>query len=81
MSAASLDLLSTDTRRKLLDDDADLMGTIEVARLLGVSRQRVLLLAKRGDFPAPLVVLSMGNVWRGVNSRAWAASRAARDPR
>lgn len=51
--------------------DADLMGTAEIAALLGISRQRVLKLAQREDFPAPLAVLSMGKVWRGSKVRQW----------
>lgn len=51
------------------------MGTSEIAALLGVSRQRVLVLAKHGDFPPPVAVLKMGNVWRGEDIRRWAASK------
>lgn len=61
-----------------MGDDADLMGTAEVAALLGVSRQRVLKLAEKPDFPRPLAVLSMGKVWRGSQIRLWAKARAAR---
>jgi predicted DNA-binding transcriptional regulator AlpA len=52
-------------------DDADLMGSAEVAALLGVSRQRVLQLASRPDFPRPVAVLRMGQVWRGSDIRRW----------
>jgi len=41
--------------------------------LLGVSRQRVLKIAEREDFPRPLAVLRMGNVWRADDVRRWAA--------
>lgn len=52
----------------------ELMGTAEVAALLGVSRQRVLqLLAEREDFPRPVAVLSMGKIWNGDEVRRWAA--------
>ncbi len=54
------------------DDDADLMGTAEVAAHLGLSRQRVLKLAQGTGFPKPLAVLTMGKVWRGSDIRAWA---------
>lgn len=54
-----------------MTDDADLMGTAEVAALLGVSRQRVLKIAQQPGFPKPLAVLKMGNVWRGDDIRAW----------
>jgi len=53
-------------------DDADLLGTAEIAALLGVSRQRVLVLAKHENFPTPLAVLSMGKIWRGTDIRDWA---------
>ncbi len=49
------------------------MGTAEVAVLLGVSRQRVLVISRQPGFPAPVAVLKMGNVWRGTNVREWAA--------
>jgi len=56
-------------------DDADVMGTSEVAAHLGVSRQRVLVIAKQDGFPKPLAVLKMGNVWRGEDIRRWASTR------
>ena len=58
-----------------MTDDADLMGTSEVAAYLGISRQRVLVIARQPGFPKPLVVLKMGNVWRGKDIRTWAAAR------
>ena len=59
-----------------MTDDADLMGTSEVAALLGVSRQRVLVIARQPGFPKPLAVLKMGNIWRGRDIRKWAVHRA-----
>ncbi|MDP9459351.1 MAG: DNA-binding protein [Actinomycetota bacterium] len=59
----------------------ELMGTAEVAALLGVSRQRVLKLAERPDFPSPLAVLSMGKVWDGARVREWAADYTPRTRR
>ena len=53
-----------------------LMGTAEIAALLGVSRQRVLQLAAHEGFPAPVAVLSMGKVWDARDIRAWARARA-----
>ncbi len=58
--------------------DADLMGTSEVAALLGISRQRVLVIARQPGFPKPLAVLKMGNVWRGSDVRIWLAARSPR---
>jgi hypothetical protein len=46
----------------------DPMGASEIARLLGVSRQRVQQLAQRPDIPEPVVVLDMGKVWRPPTS-------------
>ena len=59
-----------------MTDDADLMGTSEVASYLGISRQRVLVLARQSGFPEPLAVLKMGNVWRGEDIRRWATKRS-----
>ena len=53
------------------DPGADLMGTSEVAALLGISRQRVLVISRQAGFPKPLAVLKMGNVWRGADIRRW----------
>lgn len=51
----------------------ELMGTAEVAALLGVSRQRVLqLLADDTTFPPPAAVLKMGKVWDAEVVRRWA---------
>ena len=58
-----------------VNDDIELMGTSEVAALLGLSRQRVLKIAERADFPRPLAVLKMGNVWRAADIRRWAQDR------
>lgn len=40
------------------------VGVLEVAELLGVSRQRVFQLMKRADFPAPFATLACGQIWR-----------------
>lgn len=55
-----------------MSDLIELMGTSEVAEFLGVSRQRVLVLARQPSFPPPLAVLRMGNVWRAADIRRWA---------
>ena len=51
-----------------------LVGAQEIARLLGVSRQRVTQLTTdaKYDFPAPVVVLAMGKVWDREDVIAWA---------
>ena len=49
----------------------DLMGAAEIARHLGVSRQRVQQLVRQPGFPAPVAVLDMGKVWDATEIRAW----------
>lgn len=49
-----------------------LMGTAEVAELLGVSRSRVGQLAQRDDFPSPVVRLAAGPVWESADIERWA---------
>jgi predicted DNA-binding transcriptional regulator AlpA len=49
-----------------------LVGSAEIAAMLGVSRQRVQQLISRPDFPKPDAVLAMGKVWRRANVQAWA---------
>jgi hypothetical protein len=48
------------------------MGAAEVARFLGVSRQRVLQLRERPDFPAPVSRLASGPIWESVDIERWA---------
>jgi prophage regulatory protein len=42
----------------------EVMAAAEIADYLGVSRQRVAVLAERADFPAPIAHLSVGRIWR-----------------
>lgn len=49
-----------------------LVGSAEIGRMLGVSRQRVQQLIKRKDFPKPEVVLDMGKVWKRAQVEQWA---------
>jgi predicted DNA-binding transcriptional regulator AlpA len=49
-----------------------LVGSAEVGRMLGVSRQRVQQLISRADFPKPEVVLEMGKVWKRADVIGWA---------
>jgi prophage regulatory protein len=49
-----------------------LMGTHEIAAMLGVSRQRAQQITSRKDFPKPYDVLHMGKVWRRVAVEEWA---------
>lgn len=49
----------------------NLVGVSETAELLGVTRQRVVQLADRPDFPAPISRLSAGPVWARVSIEAF----------
>jgi predicted DNA-binding transcriptional regulator AlpA len=50
-----------------------LLGVSEVAELAGISRQRAHVLTRRAGFPAPVVALKMGLVWRAVPVERWLA--------
>ena len=50
------------------------MGSAEIRHALGdVSRQRVYAITSRRDFPEPVAVLEMGNVWLAEDVEAWMA--------
>ncbi len=50
-----------------------LVGVAEVAKLLGVSRQRVdELIRTRDEFPEPDAVLTAGRIWKREDIEAWA---------
>ncbi|GGM61093.1 hypothetical protein GCM10011608_52670 [Micromonospora sonchi] len=48
-----------------------LYGRGEIARRLGVSRQRAGEIIDRADFPEPYDVLGMGAVWRIADVEEW----------
>ena len=58
----------------------ELVGTAEVAAMLGVSPQQVHRLAKRQDFPAPVAELHAGRIWVNADIDAWAREHADRRP-
>jgi predicted DNA-binding transcriptional regulator AlpA len=59
-----------------------LVGTAEIAEMLGVSRQWVQQLTRREDFPAPVAVLSAGWIWEREAIEVWlAAQRDLQEPR
>jgi len=64
-------------------DAVELVGVAEVAALLGVTRQHVLRLSRREDFPVPIAVLSAGKIWRRRDVEEWSRShpRQARPAR
>jgi predicted DNA-binding transcriptional regulator AlpA len=48
-----------------------LMGTAELAKALGVGRQRAYVLSRQKGFPDPLDTLEMGAVWDAEVVEAW----------
>ena len=55
-----------------------LVGLTEIARMLGVSRQRAHQLAQTAGFPRPAVELSSGRVWETAAVEAWIRERQQR---
>jgi predicted DNA-binding transcriptional regulator AlpA len=51
------------------------MGAGEIAKRLGLSRQRVQQLAERDDWPEPFDELAMGRVWLIADIEAWIRQR------
>lgn len=54
------------------------MGPGEIRKYLGVTRQRVYQLTRRADFPEPVAILEMGNVWAAKDVKAWDRRRPKR---
>ena len=58
-----------------------LVGTAEIAEMLGVSRQRVDRLVKTAsDFPAPVVEIAAGRVWKREAVERWIRANPRRGP-
>lgn len=61
---------------------AELVGVDEIARLVGVSRQRVNVIARSDSaFPEPLAELAAGRIWDRAAIETWLAQRARREKR
>jgi predicted DNA-binding transcriptional regulator AlpA len=61
---------------------AGFVGAAEIARILGVSRQRVHELRRtHADFPDPLATLSQGAIWDRDEIQNWASHRDRRPGR
>jgi prophage regulatory protein len=58
----------------------EVWGFAEVAEFLDVSRQRVLVLVNRPDFPAPVQTLASGRIWLASDVREWERQRRERYP-
>lgn len=53
----------------------EVVGTYEIAELLGISRQRVQQLANTEGFPAPVAKLRVGHIWLRADIERWARER------
>ncbi|WP_198955282.1 hypothetical protein [Kineosporia sp. R_H_3] len=51
-----------------------LVGSAEIAAMLGVSRQRVVQLARTPGFPEPEADLKTGRIWSREKVAAWATA-------
>lgn len=72
----ALEALEVEPEDRASEPSPELLGASDVARLLGVSRQRVYqLLEERADFPRPAAALARGSVWRRHDVEAWARGR------
>jgi predicted DNA-binding transcriptional regulator AlpA len=58
--------------RKGYGSDVELLSTVEIAELLGVTRQRVDQLYRSGDLPEPAAELAIGRVWARDDIIEWA---------
>lgn len=56
----------------------ELVGTKEIADMLGVSSQRVHQLLASPQFPKPLAVLSAGMIWDRADIEEWIRSTGRR---
>jgi len=52
----------------------ELVGTAEIAVMLGVTKQRVHQLAASASFPKPVAVLSAGTIWLREDIEEWMES-------
>jgi predicted DNA-binding transcriptional regulator AlpA len=55
-----------------IDSRTELVIAVDIAERLGMSPQRVYVLAGRGDFPKPIGVLGRSAVWRWGSVERWA---------
>jgi hypothetical protein len=52
--------------------EEELVGTAEIAEMLGVTNQRVDQLSRTESFPAPIAVLAAGRIWQREAIERWA---------
>jgi hypothetical protein len=62
------------------DDDVTRDTLVEIAELLGVTKQRAHQIAEQKGFPAPLAEDARGRVWSRYEVQAWASAGGRRSP-
>lgn len=68
-------MVSTDNGRVRPVTTLDLVGTHEIAEILGVSRQRVDVLARSSaTFPSPAATIAAGRIWLRQEVEEWAST-------
>jgi len=55
-----------------VDSRLELVVQLDIAKRLGITKQRVAQLAARDDFPTPIGVLGRSTVWRWSDIERWA---------
>jgi hypothetical protein len=60
----AVEVMTTAEADRRLAERPELVGTTEIAVMLGISKQRVTTLSKRHDFPMPVQTLAAGPIWR-----------------
>lgn len=68
-------MMSTDNSRVGWVTTLDLVGTHEIAEILGVSRQRVDVLTRSStSFPSPAATIAAGRIWLREEVEEWASA-------
>lgn len=69
----AVEVLTTEEADRRLAEQPQLVGVTEIARMLGLTKQRVSTLSRREDFPTPLATLASGPIWRAGDLSTFAA--------
>lgn len=72
-TVVALEAMTVEEADRRNETQSVLVGVSEIAKMLGLTRQRVSALSKRADFPSPLATLASGPVWRAGDLTTFAA--------
>jgi predicted DNA-binding transcriptional regulator AlpA len=61
-----------------VDSKTELVIAADIARRLGISKQRVAILVGSAGFPEPIGMLGRSQVWRWSSVERWARERGRR---